>query len=101
MTHCRERYEAERRGEVRYEPGHPCAHGHWAERYVNGNKCVECVSQMKKRYYAENRTDILQIRKKHYVEHTDEIIDRVMAYQHANPEKVAIWKQRSVNKQRE
>lgn len=34
--------EAKRRGLVRFFTGEPCNHGHVAERYVKGNRCVEC-----------------------------------------------------------
>lgn len=34
--------EAKRRGLIRLFPGEPCKHGHFAERYVKGNRCVEC-----------------------------------------------------------
>lgn len=34
--------EAKRRGLIRLFPGEPCKHGYVAERYVKGNRCVEC-----------------------------------------------------------
>lgn len=34
--------DAKRQGLVRYFTGERCNHGHVAERYVKGNRCVEC-----------------------------------------------------------
>ena len=49
--------EAERRGLKHYFTGKPCRHGHIAQRYVANNKCVTCT------------------------------VERVIAWQRANPEK--------------
>lgn len=34
--------DAKRHGLIRFFTGEPCKHGHVSERYVKGNRCVEC-----------------------------------------------------------
>jgi len=37
------RLEAAERGDYRFDPGRPCVHGHWADRYVSDGMCVTCA----------------------------------------------------------
>lgn len=50
--------EARAAGKKRYQPVEPCKEGHYAERYVDGTACVECL--------ANNTTRYIKARPEHY-----------------------------------
>lgn len=48
------RAEARAQGLKKYFTGKPCARGHQAERFVNGNKCAECAAEDTAKWRAAN-----------------------------------------------
>lgn len=76
MKLIRSRKEAKELGLTRYFTGHPCKHGHVAERDVINATCVECslgwkrrnaerVLQYAKDWYYQNREHSLKVKKKY------------------------------------
>ena len=53
------RSEAKAKGLTRYFTGKPCKRGHLSERRVSSLCCLECDADRSRRYYKENREDIL------------------------------------------
>jgi hypothetical protein len=48
------RLQAKARGETRYNTGKPCAKGHLAERLVSNGRCIQCMYDWRRAWFAEN-----------------------------------------------
>lgn len=67
------REEAQEQGLTKYFTGEHCKHGHLAERYVNGNACIECKKLQKQKFYSKNKDKIRHYNRK-YKQDNPEII---------------------------
>src|SRR5512139_117205 len=66
------RKDAQAQGLKRYFTGKPCKHGHTAERFVIGRKCVECSQASCRRQYAKDPQKAVERVRAYYAEHVEE-----------------------------
>ena len=84
------RAEAKAAGLKRYFTGEPCKHGHVAERFVSNWDCAQCLHVRivtRRLDPAVSAADS----KRHREKHPELVRARTIAYQKANPKKVAGW----------
>ena len=107
------RAEAKLLGLKTYSTGKPCKHGHFAERYTIGAKCVECTAAQStawrvanpekhlaamKKWLKNNRETHSARVKKWQAANKDKIREDAKAWEKANPEKVKAKKLRYIKK---
>ena len=83
------RKEAKALGLKRYFTGKPCKHGHISEHYSRNGECVECALRRqqlpqtiarRRRYYEENKEQILSQQAKYHLANRDERCRRMRDY---------------------
>lgn len=93
------RSEAARNGIARYYTGKPCKHGHVCERQVTNGCCIECATQIRLRYRANNPDKVREANRsykssrpewareqnrKHYNKNKKQVLKRNREYALAN-----------------
>ncbi len=84
------RKEAKEAGEKRYA-GKPCVKCGNTIRYVSTNKCVECKSNLYRKYREENPEKVKAYNKKHRDANREKVKARNKKYRSENPEKVKAY----------
>lgn len=59
VKNVRLRLKGELAGDIRYNTGKPCIHGHRSERYVTSGQCVKCTALFRDEWRRKKREDKL------------------------------------------
>lgn len=80
--------------------GTPCKLGH-TERRASNNDCVVCSRKSAINHYRKNRPAKLEYAKRYQSENYERVYKRIKEYEKAHPDKVRMWRRRSVSSQKD
>lgn len=90
------RSEAQRQSLKTYNTGVPCKNGHSADRSTATGSCIECATARSARFYEQHGVEYRREKSTaHYQQNKQTYVDRGVAWQRDNPEKVSAIRRRT------